>query len=74
MNLEAIELVEAPGRAGGSKLQVAGHDPEKHRDTSIQPQRFIEETDDYVHGLQLAVLCITLCLCVFLVGLVSLTR
>lgn len=55
--------------------RLAPHDPEKRRAVSISSEgspEQEEETGNYAQGLQLILICVSLCLCVFLVGLVRL--
>ena len=57
--------------------RLAPRDLEKRRAVSISSENLPEqeeETGNYAQGLQLSLICISLCLCVFLVGLVRLQR
>lgn len=57
----------------GSRL--ASHDPEKRQPVSVSSEglpKQEEQTGNYAQGLQLFLICVSLCLCVFLVGLVRL--
>lgn len=53
--------------------KLVEHDHEKHQDAIPQTHQPPEEEErgNYVQGIQLLLICISLCLCVFLVGLVS---
>lgn len=64
---DALNLVD------NDSSRLAPHDLEKSGPVSITSETLSaqEDTGDYAQGLQLFLICTSLCLCVFLVGLVS---
>jgi hypothetical protein len=83
MGQEAIKTLSVPELAPVLAIQATGGDPEKHTDVSkvetehqdrhaaALPDNVEEQSIVYPRGIQFALISTSLCLCVFLVDLVS---